>query len=48
MLDLLDLQLLISQFLLGAKDSQEVKTYLNGNATFLFLQQVTDYLRKEL
>lgn len=46
--NLLDLQLLISQFLLGAKDSQEVKTYLNGNATFLFLQQVTDYLRKEL
>ena len=46
--NLLDLQLLISRFLLSAKDSPEVKAYLNGNATFLFLQQVTDYLRKEL
>ena len=46
--NLLDLWLLISQFTLSAKDSPEVQTYLNGNATFLLLQQVTDYLRKEL
>ena len=46
--NLLDLWLLISQFTLSAKDSPDVQTYLNGNATFLLLQQVTDYLRKEL
>ena len=31
-----------------AENEQDIHSYLNSNSTFLLLQSVTDYLRKEL
>lgn len=44
----LDLWLSISQMLRSATADETLHDYLNSNSTFLLLQRVTEYLRKEL
>ena len=44
----LDLWKAISDLLPTVKDEPALHAYLNSNSTFLLLQRVTDYLRKEL
>ena len=44
----LDLWLSASQMLPGASSHTSLHDYLNSNNTFMLLQRITDYLRKEL
>ena len=44
----LDLWQSISQMMVSTRTEPALVAYLNSNSTFLLLQRVTDYLRKEL